>query len=181
MAYHVKEPCALGESPRFTRSNTMPQPAPRLGHLPFSESFQHGVRLSSIPPKTRKFQNRQLSVLKFVPSVGIEPTLQDPQSCVLSIERRGLGLINLYNKNPKISTSGKSDRRVNPDTQSPEDACSENAGSLPCARWDIKFLDTRQVGACAGLPAPTVRLLCCPGGVWRSRTAVHRGRPFYCL
>ena len=26
----------------------------------------------------------------FVPSVGIEPALQDPESCVLSVERRGL-------------------------------------------------------------------------------------------
>ena len=28
--------------------------------------------------------------IRSVPSVGIEPTLQDPQSCVLSIERQGL-------------------------------------------------------------------------------------------
>ena len=30
-----------------------------------------------------------MAVLKFVPSRGIEPRLQDPQSCVLSVERRG--------------------------------------------------------------------------------------------
>jgi len=45
--------------------------------------------LTKYPPAYQKAEDKMLPAFRHVPLVGIEPTSQLPQSCVLSIERQG--------------------------------------------------------------------------------------------